>query len=250
MPNEKRLFRIYQIIWRSVWSKSKDQGRRISRRFSIAADFENLRAANSIGQKQQRISKNNPNLEHDPVRRQGSWKRTKASSLNSRKDDYRHAILIILDWQYWPIIFHENSSISNRVRIRYFMASKVNWMTKIFGKKYVKKKQLYERVKSEIHRALIGVIINKSFISTQFFSKKFCILTHFHCHFHSYQLSIRCIFWSFFDSFLANKNVSTLKWNTQTECLSSCEWELVISLKFVCHCLNSNSFLRSSYLAL
>ena len=72
-------------------SKSKDKGRRISRRFSIAADFENIRAANSISQKQQRISKNNPNLEHDPIKRQGSWKRTKASAANGRTDDYRNA---------------------------------------------------------------------------------------------------------------------------------------------------------------
>ena len=79
-------------LLRSLWTKSKDNGRRISRRFSIAADFQNIKAANSISQKQQRLSKNNPNLENDPIKRQGSWKRTKASAGNGRKDDYRHAI--------------------------------------------------------------------------------------------------------------------------------------------------------------
>ena len=79
------------IILRFLWTKSKDSGRRISQRFSIAADFENIKAANSISQKQERIAKNNPNLEHDPVQRQGSWRRSKASAPNGQQDEYRHA---------------------------------------------------------------------------------------------------------------------------------------------------------------
>ena len=70
-------------LLRSLWTKSKDNGRRISRRFSIAADFQNIKAANSISQKQQRLSKNNPNLENDPIKRQGSWRRTKADKERS-----------------------------------------------------------------------------------------------------------------------------------------------------------------------
>ena len=86
------------------------------------------------------------------------------------------------------------------------------------------------------------------FISTQFFSKKFCILAHFHCHFHSYQLSIRCIFWSFFDSFIAYKinfeSFFFLIFQHSNEILRLNVLVVVNdnlssgSLKFVCQCLN------------